>query len=344
MTQRIAVLSFQIDPAAKAVRLLPAGLFRSADGSGRPEGIPGWIIDAGLARQVIARAQARSDRKVIDYEHQTLKVDQNGQPAPAAGWITAMEWREPAPETGEPGGLYIVPEWTDRAAAMIAAKEYRYISPVFSYDDHGRVLDIKHAGLVNFAGLDGLTDLAALSARFPTTSDEETTVNETLKKLLAALGLPDATSEADALAGVAALKAKADEQTNQIAALKAQTEKAPDPERYVAVGVMKGLQEQVAALTARLNGDEAARVIDAALVSGRLQPAQKPWAEELGKNNMAALKAYIDATPANPALAGMQTAGKDMGGAPGNPSDSDLAVMKALGLTAEQFAAGKTEV
>jgi phage I-like protein len=334
MNHRIAVLSFQLDPVAKAVRLLPAGLFRSADGSGRPEGIPGWTIDADLARQVIARANARTDNKVIDYEHQTLKADSNGQPAPAAGWITGMEWREPA--DGEPGGLYVIPEWTERAAAMIAAKEYRYISPVFSYDSQGRVLDIKHAGLVNFAGLDGLTDLAALSARFPTTSDEETTVNETLKKLLAALGLPDTTTEADALAGVAALKAKSGEQETQIAALKAQ---APDPEKYVEVGVMTGLRDQVAALTARLNGDESMRVIDQAMAEGRLLPAQKTWAEELGKSNLAALKAYIAATPANPALAGMQSSDKDLGGKPGALSDSQLDMCSAMGVDPKAFQA-----
>lgn len=169
-------------------------------------------------------------------------------------------------------------------------------------------------------------------------------MNETLQQLLAALGLPETTPEADALAGVAALKAKAEEQTTQIAALKAETGKAPDPEKYVAVAVMKSLQDEVAALTARLNDGDAEQVIQAALKDGRLLPAQEDWARALGKKDVAALRAYVAATPANPALAGMQSQDKGLGqGHGGNPplNDADLAVMKALGLTAEQFATGK---
>ncbi|MFV1979492.1 MAG: phage protease, partial [Myxococcota bacterium] len=61
----------------------------------------------------------------IDYEHQTLGgsyASPNGQ-APAAGWIKAIE--------AEPGvGLIASIEWTEQAKQMLAAKEYRYLSPV----------------------------------------------------------------------------------------------------------------------------------------------------------------------------------------------------------------------
>ena len=61
----------------------------------------------------------------IDYEHQTLGgtySSPNGQ-APAAGWIKSLR--------SEPGiGLLAEIEWTEQARKMIAAKEYRYLSPV----------------------------------------------------------------------------------------------------------------------------------------------------------------------------------------------------------------------
>jgi len=125
MTQRshrLASLIAHLVPGETAVRLLPAGEFRSADGSGRPTDAPAWRIDAAQAAILIARDTARSSRRVVDYEHQTLLAAKNGNPAPAAGWIGALEWRE-----GD--GLYAQIEWTEKAAAMIAAGEYRGSSP-----------------------------------------------------------------------------------------------------------------------------------------------------------------------------------------------------------------------
>ncbi len=61
-----------------------------------------------------------------------------------------MEWREGA-------GLYATGvEWTDNAAAMIAAGEYKFISPVFAYNKRGEVLELLHAALTNTLALDGM--------------------------------------------------------------------------------------------------------------------------------------------------------------------------------------------
>ncbi|WP_413164973.1 phage protease [Escherichia coli] len=84
-----------------------------------------WVLTAELAAQLVAQVAARTTPFVIDYEHQTLRAVNNGKPAPAAGWFSQVEWREGA-------GLYATGvEWTDNAAAMIAAGEYKFISPVF---------------------------------------------------------------------------------------------------------------------------------------------------------------------------------------------------------------------
>ncbi|WP_258237666.1 phage protease [Pseudomonas sp. Q2-TVG4-2] len=48
---------------------------------------------------------------------------------------------------------------------MIAGKEYRYLSPVFSYDKRtGEVLELHHVGLTNFPALDGMNSLPTLAA------------------------------------------------------------------------------------------------------------------------------------------------------------------------------------
>lgn len=336
MTQRIAILSFDLPTAGKAVRILPAGQFRSADGSGRPLDAPAWYIDAELAAQLIARANTRSDHKVIDYEHQTLRASVNGKPAPAAGWMSAaaLEWRAPA--ESEPGGLYVSPEWTDDAAAMIDAKKYRYISPVFTYDKQGRVLDLLHAGLTNFAGLDGLTDLAALSAHFQL--EQEKSMNETLKKLLAALGVADTTTEADAIFAVAALKAQADGAQDRIATLTAQASQAPDPAKYVPMATHSQTQNALAALTADFEKKERDDLMEVALSDGRILAAQDAyWRAQ----PVAALKAYLEVAHPVAALTGLQTGGKKPGdeAADGALSDVQMAVCQAMNIKPEDFKA-----
>lgn len=346
MATRTASLTVLLPTAGAELQLLPAGEFRSADGSGRPAGIPGWRMDASIAARVIQAAAARATPFVIDYEHQTLLSEKNGQPAPAAGWFhgRALQWREGR-------GLFATEvEWTERARNMIGDREYRYLSPVFAFDDEtGEVLALRMAALTNNPGLDGMTAVA-LSAFFHHPSAEENHVNETLTKLLVALGLATGTSEETALTAVAALKAKADQAgtlQTEVAALKASVATAagaqPDPAKFVPVETMQQLQAQVAALTARVTQGEVAEVVEAAIGDGKLLPAQKQWAEELGKSNLAALKAYVETAPQVAALKGMQSSGKQPGNAAGQSSDEDLAVMKALGLTAEEFAKGKKE-
>lgn len=157
MISHLAVLTQSLSEAAREFRILPAGVFRAKDG--RPANLPGWKIDAEIAQRVIA-ASASVDELVIDYEHQTINAEKNGQPAPAAGWFKRMVWREGA-------GLFAVGvQWTDKAKAMIAAGEYRYISPVFPYNAvTGEVQKIVGLGLTNNPALPGLANLAALSAQ-----------------------------------------------------------------------------------------------------------------------------------------------------------------------------------
>lgn len=167
MISNLATLAQTLNAASREIRLLPPGVFRANDG--RPAGLPGWKIDAVIAGQIIAETAGRDDL-VIDFEHQTQLAAKNGQPAPAAGWIKNLVWRE-----GQ--GLFAVDvKWTAKARAMLAAQEYRYISPVFSYSAvTGHVERLFGAGLTNNPGLTGLTDLAqvAINCRQPVTAPRD---------------------------------------------------------------------------------------------------------------------------------------------------------------------------
>jgi len=158
----------ELGPAAlrpgATLRLLPAGLFRAHDG--RPHGIPGWQIDASTAARLVAAGSSTGADFLIDYEHQTLNTQDNGLPAPAAGWFKRLEWRE-----GE--GLFMSNiQWTEKARVMIAAREYRHLSPVFHYDANtGDIVDIVSVALTNNPALTGLVDLAAAKARCSANAD-----------------------------------------------------------------------------------------------------------------------------------------------------------------------------
>ncbi|MDP1681079.1 MAG: phage protease [Burkholderiales bacterium] len=332
-----AAFTVTLDPSRKDVRLIPAGQFRAVDG--RPKNIPGWKLDAALAARVIARVADRADARVVDYEHQTIYSEKNGQPAPAAGWFKNLEWRE-----GD--GLYATDmEWTERAVGHIAAKEYRYISPVFAYDQKtGEVLDILHAGITNNAGLDGLTDLATLAAKFDADHSpadqgdnipKEKSMSVILRKLL---GLAEDADEKAVEGAVTALKANADKTATletEVAALKAT---APDPAKFVPADTVKALQTEVATLTAQIHGRAVDEMIAAGLKDGRILPAMESWARDLGKKSVADLKSYLDNASPVAALHGTQTGGREPGGGKdGALSEEELAVCKQMAIDPEAY-------
>ena len=89
---------------------------------------------------LIAAFEANKGPLPIDYEHAQDSKAPKGELAPAAGWITGLEIRENA--------LWANVEWTDCAAEMIAAKEYRFISPSMRLDG-ATLVCLAGAALVN---------------------------------------------------------------------------------------------------------------------------------------------------------------------------------------------------
>lgn len=319
--------------ASNEIQLLPAGLFRATDG--RPEKLAGWKMDAAIAARIIAAVAALNRNLVIDYEHQTLHAETNGQPAPAAGWFKTLEWRE-----GK--GLFATDvEWTARAKEMIEAGEYKYISPVFTFNPKtGEVGQLQLAALTNYPGLDGMAEvLARAAARFndDSTSQEKSTMNKLLLAVLAALSLPETGTEDEAIAGLATLKAKADktgELETEVAALKSKT---PDPTKFVPVETVTEMQKQIAALTGQVNGRELDEVITAAMDDGRLLKAQEKWARDLGTKDIAALKTFVASATPIPALQRQQSKDKDLNKQVTELDEGQLAVCKNLGISPDDY-------
>jgi phage I-like protein len=163
--------------APQWVQILPAGTFAGRDGAG-PYHLddPQGVITATLA------AASGADLP-IDYDHQTLWSKDNGQPAPAAAWMKEFQARA--------DGVFARVDWTSAAAARVAAREYRYLSPVFWHDDTGRIIRVEHAALTNTPNL----EMQALASRLQSNGGEMD-LKQFLAMLAPGLGLPaDVTAE-----------------------------------------------------------------------------------------------------------------------------------------------------
>jgi len=356
----LAACAFELpkvgDGNTLSVQLTPAGDFKPWDG--RELKVSAWHIDQALATAVIGRFAERANPRVLDYEHQTLHKEKNGQPAPAAGWITGLEWRD-----GQ--GLFGTVALTARAKAAIAAGEYRYISPVFTYDAAtGAVLDIQMAALTNLPAIDGMQPLELRAAATFGIHAEDEPMKKLLAAICAAFALNAETTtedqaiaaltahfKADPLAGVRKALGVADDAKPEaiVAACTAVKAKADatveaDPAKFVPVAQFESVKTELAALTAKVRGDEVAQLVDAGLKDGRLLPAQKEWATELGKKDVAALSAYLKTAQPIAALAGSQTGGRSPEKTAANPHGltvDELAVCSATGISAEEFAKAK---
>lgn len=334
---RLAVLSASISLAAGPdVQLLPAGEFRSRDG--RPGPGLSWSITDDKGREIAAEMTAACAGRaqfLFDYDHQTLHAQTNGKEAPAAGWASRFEWRD-----GQ--GLFALGvQWTAAAKARIDALEYRYISPVLTYDDDGRVTGVLMAAITNYPGLTGLQPLgaaAALQAALDLHNTQETPkMNELLKKLLARLGLDETADEAAALSAMDVLitaqkparipamlayelNVKTDDEPGvAIAALQGRLRRAAEPH----LQTIAALQGELATLQAR----EVERMVDDAVKSGRMVPAVREWALDLGRKDVAALQSLLEKIPAL-GIGQPQSGGKDP-----HQGQHQVAALTADGLT-----------
>lgn len=363
-SENLAVLTAELSLSDDGwCQLLPAGKFKAPDGRPtEPEG-GHWYLDAEAAEAFIAATKATRNKVLVDYDHQTLYTEQTGQKAPAAAWLTSatdIEWRE-----GE--GLYVRPAWTKNAQSLIEDKEYAYLSAVFPYDKKtGRPLFLRMAAITNDPGITNMDSVAALAADINVrlskpgvdvnlySYTEEEFVNEALKKLLASLGIAvdgEVTDElaTTALTALDALKTKADKadqlETDMVA-LKANGG-GVDLSKYVPIETYNGVVGELAVLKAGTDQASVSSLIDGAKQEGKIVEAEIDYLTEFGQQQgFAALKAMLEKRPAIAALKATQTQDKkppEDQKKDGELSAEELAVLKATGLTKEQFLAAKEE-
>jgi len=321
----VAACAFELPNDNEAwIQIFPAGAFRAIDG--RPKDVPHWHIDAKSAASLINEFKQRKNPLVIDYEHQTLYKEKNGMPAPAAAWLTDLQWREGS-------GLWAKAEYTPQAKEQVKTNQYRYFSPVFAHDKKGVIKTLINGAFTNDPAIDGMERLAVLARELNLQPEDNPMTDKT----------PEIKADYSAIASALELDKSADEQTIIAAcsALKEQASQAqtPNPAHYVALSVMQEMQAKVAALSAQIRFSEVDGLIATAKQQGKLLPAQEGWARDYGAKDLTGLKNYLENAPAIAALTSMQ--GKEPPKGSEGLTDEELRIAKATGITAKEFAAAK---
>jgi phage I-like protein len=246
------------------VHILPAGqAVQAVDGRS-------WIMPD--AAKVIARSMTGVDIP-IDYEHQTddPKRRSGNGPIPAAGWIKKLEARA--------DGIWGQVEWTPRAVELLSACEYRYLSPVFTYDTETlQIGKITGAGLVHTPAL-RMTALASAQSgqdqNAPEGQSQSDRAAVMLGQILTALGLPNGSSAEDILAAIAKLK---------------------DPKTVPQEVLQDVLRERYEAISTLAEETVKTRV-GQALASGYISPAMTGWATDLCRSDPDSFDAFCRAAP-----------------------------------------------
>ena len=274
MTTRIATAFFSIEMQGGApewVELFPAGPTLAARDGRR------WRL--ADPQVIVAAFEANQGPLAIDYEHAQYHKAPNGDEAPAAGWITALEVRD--------GQVWGKVDWTERAAGMIASREYRFLSPEFAFTKSGDITALVGAGLVNRPAF----VMTALSRK-------EETSPMPLKAIAKALGLDEASDETAILAEISkragtitaicqalAIDVSSDEKAiaaaiktlknDKATAIAAAQGKVPESALTDVTRKLEEATAEIAALKKTNSDREIDAALDKAVAAGKITPASR---------------------------------------------------------------------
>jgi len=290
-----------------------------------PNGVGGYVA----ARAGHGGFGANGADLPIDHEHATEVAAPHGRPAPAVGWIVALEARD--------GAVWGRVSWTDEGRRAVAAREYRYISPVFHFDrESGEVLSLASAGLTNQPAL----RLPALARRQGDGGDPnrppETEDPMIPSAICRALDLQEGAAEPLVLEAIQRLK-------TEKAAARAAAE-APPLDRFVP----RADHDRARARIAELEAAEAARAaatveaeVDAAVQAGKITPAGRDFylAACRAEGGLERFRAFVASAPEMGGRAGGLD--KAPGKGAGVLTEDEKAACRAVGWSEADFATWK---
>jgi phage I-like protein len=314
--------NFESGALPASIELIPAGtLIHGRDGRKWKNANP---------QTVVLNSMARLSKLVIDENHATDLSAPKGGASPAMGWMTNLR-------SGEGGSIWADVEWTKRGGEAVLNKEYSFISPVFLHDDQGEITVVLRAALTNSPNL----NLPALnSERLENNNFKEKAMD---KELLAALGLPETATGAEALAAIKALNAArpGEAQTQTDTSKVDLAAYAPKADFNAMETRDLAAEKQLAELNAAGLKEEAEAAVDGAIKNRKIAPASR--AEYLALcATREGLETFKKIAVATPEIIGMEPQAPE-GTPPAeggvgvalNAEEAELA--KALGYTAEEY-------
>lgn len=281
-----------------------------------------WRLDDPEA--VVAAFQQVGADLPVDFEHATQVKGEQGEVAPAVGWIKEMEARN--------GALWGRVEWGEAGRTAISTRAYRYLSPVFKFSSRtNEILRMVSAGLTNVPNL----HMAALNREGA--PNEETTMN---KAILEALGLSEGASETDALTAINTLKSNEQEARNRAA--------TPDPAKFVPRAdydlALNRVSTFEAAEKARARA-EAEAAVDAAIEAGKVAPVSRDYhlaacREEGGLERFTKM---VEGLPEIVGKAKSRAEAPEARNREAGLSEEELAVCRQLAIDPKDFAEAKSK-
>ena len=268
------------------------------------------ITSSDLAA-IVRNFRKRAADLVLDYDHGTVYNAGSGQPIPAAGWIKSID-----DQPDGNGVLWGSVEFTPKARDMVAAKEYKYISPVIDWAARDKSTGEQQGATITSVALTNqpvLEEMPALALSEPGwTVDTSIETHETAKEklpMVKQLVLADRATNR--------VRVILDDNTETILPVEglepppkvlrlAEIKRIPDGRfDFAALSEQDGLipPEVLRAMTIQSE-------LDDALKAGKITPAQRPTLEKLALSDLrpflASQKTQIDL--AERGFAGSETA------------------------------------
>lgn len=278
------------------------------------------LVQAGIARRGIDL--------VFDYEHQTLKDVK----APAAGWCIDWRWTDGV-------GIEARINWTDEAAEYLKKGEYRYYSPVFQVRQSDRLLVAVHS--VALTNAPRTNHLKPLLAKLGAEHKEEEM--DLLKMLIAALKLPEGSTEQEVLDAVAKCN-QAPKEKEVIAKAVVEALGIAESDVSTVVASIHALKQEgknsvsraeFDALQKKLTEKDATEAVVAAMKAGKVTPDQKDWATKYAEADPAGFATFVTKAPVVVPVRDLPK--DDIHGVPALGDETVLKVAKMMGVGADDL-------